>query len=121
MLRRKAARWRMPAMGQSRRFAPPLTTSGLPPTADITHRDHHFRKVPSTEVHMRKPHHPAYAPSPTLVPATIRPSWVHGGLDSIDLDQGWPTPWGAICRLWLDTDMMARPTVVIVVDDNAAF
>src|SRR6266446_233330 len=34
----------MSEMG-SRRFAPPLTTSGLPPTADITHRDRHFRKV----------------------------------------------------------------------------
>ena len=32
--------------GQSRRFAPQLTTSGLPPTADVTHRDHHFRGVP---------------------------------------------------------------------------
>jgi len=36
----------MSAEGQSRRFAPPLTTSGLPPTADIAHRDHHCRKVP---------------------------------------------------------------------------
>jgi hypothetical protein len=36
----------MSVAGQSRRFAPPLTTSGLPPTADITHRDRHFRKVP---------------------------------------------------------------------------
>ena len=35
----------MPGLGQSRWFAPPLTTSGLPPTADIMHRDHHFRKV----------------------------------------------------------------------------
>jgi len=45
---------------------------------------------------------------------------VHGGLDSIDPDQRWAdiqaghyTPRG------LDTDMMARPTVVIVVDDDA--
>src|SRR5687767_14568858 len=36
--------------GQSRRFAPPPTTSGLPPTADITLRDHHFRNVPTPEV-----------------------------------------------------------------------
>ena len=33
--------------------------------------------------------------------------------------KGWPTPWGAIYASGLDTDMMARPTVVIVVDDNA--
>ena len=32
---------------------------------------------------------------------------------------GWPTAWGAIYVLGLDTDMMAQPTVVIVVDDNA--
>jgi hypothetical protein len=37
----------MSELGQSRRFAPPLTTSGLPSIADITHRDHHFRKVPN--------------------------------------------------------------------------
>ena len=30
----------------ARRFAPPMTASGLPSTADIAHRDHHFRKVP---------------------------------------------------------------------------
>jgi hypothetical protein len=36
--------------GQSRRIAPPLTTSGLPPTADIKHRDHHFRKVPQADL-----------------------------------------------------------------------
>jgi hypothetical protein len=34
---------------KSRRFAPPLTTSGLTRTADITHRDHHFRKVPISD------------------------------------------------------------------------
>ena len=33
--------------------------------------------------------------------------------------KGWPTPWGAIYASGLDTDMMAQPTVVIVVDDNA--
>ena len=33
-------------MGQSRHLGRRPTTSGLPPTADITHRDHHFRKVP---------------------------------------------------------------------------
>jgi hypothetical protein len=37
---------RISQMGQSRRFDRPLTTSGLPPTADITHQGHHFRKVP---------------------------------------------------------------------------
>ena len=31
----------------------------------------------------------------------------------------WPTPWSAIYASGLDTDMMAQPTVVIVVDDNA--
>ena len=31
----------------------------------------------------------------------------------------WPTPWSAIYASGLDMDMMARPTVVIVVDDNA--
>ena len=36
--------------GQSRRLAPPLTTSGLPPTADIKHRDHHFRKMPQADL-----------------------------------------------------------------------
>jgi hypothetical protein len=39
----------MSQMGQSRRLASPLTTFGLPPTADITHRDHHFRKVPTPD------------------------------------------------------------------------
>ena len=33
--------------------------------------------------------------------------------------KGWPTPWGAMYVSGLDTDMMAQPTVVIVVDDNA--
>jgi hypothetical protein len=37
-------------LGQSRRLASPLATSGLPPTADIMHRDHHFRKVPKADV-----------------------------------------------------------------------
>ena len=40
----------MSELGQSRRFAPPLTTAGLPSTADITHRDHHFRKVPMADM-----------------------------------------------------------------------
>jgi hypothetical protein len=66
-----------------------------------------------------KPHHPAFAPSPTLVPATIRPSWVHRGLDSIDLDQGWPTPLGGHLPPLAGHGYDARPTVVIVVDDNA--
>jgi hypothetical protein len=39
----------MSVSGQSRRFALPLTTSGLPQTADITHRDHHLRKVPCVD------------------------------------------------------------------------
>ncbi len=38
---------------QSRRFASPLTTSGLPSTADITHRDDHFRKVPKADLQLR--------------------------------------------------------------------
>ena len=44
--------------------------------ADIPDSGCDVRKVPSTEVHMRKPHHPASAPCPTLVPlqATIRSS-----------------------------------------------
>jgi FixJ family two-component response regulator len=33
--------------------------------------------------------------------------------------KGWSTPWAAIYASELDTDMMAQPTVVIVVDDNA--
>jgi len=37
-----------------RRFAPPRTTSGLPPTTDITHRDYHFRKVPKNEPALRE-------------------------------------------------------------------
>ena len=32
--------------------------------------------------------------------------------------KGWPTPPGAIYASRLDTDMMAQPTVVIVVDDD---
>ena len=70
---------------------------------------------------MRKPHHPAFAPSPTLVllQATIRSSCVHGGLDSIDPDQGLADALGGHDVSGLDTDMMAQPTVVIVVDDNA--
>jgi hypothetical protein len=29
----------------------------------------------------------------------LRRAYVHGGLDSIDPDQGWPTPWGGPIRL----------------------
>ena len=36
----------MSHMGQSHHIGRRPTTSGLPPTAEITHRDHHFRKVP---------------------------------------------------------------------------
>jgi len=70
---------------------------------------------------MRKPHHPAFAPSPTQVPlqATIRSSCFYGGLDSIDPDQGLADTRGTIYAAGLDTDMMAQPTVVIVVDDDA--
>jgi FixJ family two-component response regulator len=32
---------------------------------------------------------------------------------------GWPTPWGPHTPKELDTDIMAQPTVVIVVDDDA--
>jgi hypothetical protein len=35
MLRRKCGVSRKTAMGQSRRFDPPATASGLPPTSDI--------------------------------------------------------------------------------------
>ena len=31
--------------------------------------------------------------------------------------KGWPPPWEAVYASGLDTDMMAQPTVVIVVDD----
>ena len=34
--------------------------------------------------------------------------------------KGWPTPCGAIYASGLDTNMMAQPTVVIVVDDDAS-
>ena len=45
---------------------------------------------------------------------------MHGGLDSIDPDQRWADiQAGPLYASGLDTDMMARPTVVIVVDDNA--
>ena len=44
---------------------------------------------------------------------------MHGGLDSIDPDQRLADIQGGHTRQGLDTDMMARPTVVIVVDDNA--
>jgi hypothetical protein len=53
----------MSASGQSRRFAPPLTTSGPPPTADITHRDHHFRKV------LEADEFSAHAEDATVIPA----------------------------------------------------
>jgi hypothetical protein len=46
----RLASFMMTGLGQSRRLALPLTTSGLPPTADITHRDHHFRKVPIGDI-----------------------------------------------------------------------
>ena len=46
-------------------------------------------------------------------------SCVHGGLDSIDPDQGLADTLGAIYTSGLDTGMMAQPTVVIVVDDDA--
>src|SRR5712671_1323779 len=34
---------------------PPMTASGLPSTADIAHRDHHFRKVPQHKVAALQP------------------------------------------------------------------
>ena len=46
-----------------------------------------------------KPHDPAFAFGPTLVPlqATIRSSCVHGEIDSIDPDQGLAgSPWSHI-------------------------
>jgi FixJ family two-component response regulator len=44
---------------------------------------------------------------------------VHGGLDSIDPDQGLADPLGGLTYAWeLDTNLMAQRTV-IVVDDNA--
>src|SRR5258705_1211851 len=45
--------------------------------------------LPSTEVHVRKPRHPAFAPSPTLVPLQARSVRLvfMAELDSIDLDQ----------------------------------
>ena len=46
-------------------------------------------------------------------------SCVHGGLDSIDPDHGSADTPGAMYATRLDTDMIAQPTVVIVVDDNA--
>src|SRR6266478_5654132 len=35
------------SVGSIASVRPPLTASGLPSTADIAHRDHHFRKVPN--------------------------------------------------------------------------
>jgi CheY-like chemotaxis protein len=72
-------------------------------------------------VYFRKTYHPAFAPSPTLVPlqATIRSSCVHGGLVPLIQIKGLADPLGPIYVWGLDTDMMAQPTVVIVVDDNA--
>jgi hypothetical protein len=52
--------------GQTRRYAPPPTTSGLPSTADITHRDHHFRKVPTTEAQPYPLHEPGLSPKPDI-------------------------------------------------------
>ena len=77
-------------MGQKRRFGRSPFTSGPPRRTDISGDCRHVSNVPSAEVHERKPHHPAFAPCPTVVPlqATIRLSCVHGGLDSIDPDQG---------------------------------
>jgi hypothetical protein len=78
-----------------------LTISALPLEADIQATVQHARFGPTTEVHMRKPHHPAFAPSPTLMPlpAAIRSSCVHGGLGSIDLDQALADPLGSHIRL----------------------
>jgi FixJ family two-component response regulator len=42
----------------------------------------------------------------------------HGERDSIDPDQGFADTLGIRIRIGLDTDIMAQPTVVIVVDDN---
>lgn len=38
------------AVGNRVGLVPPLTASGLPPTADITPRDHQFRKVPIGDI-----------------------------------------------------------------------
>jgi len=41
---------RMSASGQSRRFAPPPMTSGLPPEADTVTAGRHVSKVPIAEI-----------------------------------------------------------------------
>jgi hypothetical protein len=64
----------MSLMGQSRRFALPLTTSGLPQTADITHRDHHLRKVPTTEVADSTRCHPSSSCFAASMSAVSKPS-----------------------------------------------
>jgi hypothetical protein len=61
-------------------------------------------------------------PGPTLVPLqarTIRSSYVHGGLDSIDPDQRLADALGPYNDQEVDTDVTTQPTVVIVVDDDA--
>jgi FixJ family two-component response regulator len=61
-------------------------------------------------------------PGPTLVPLqarTIRSSYVHGGLDSIDPDQRLADVLGTYNDQEVDTDVTTQPTVVIVVDDDA--
>jgi CheY-like chemotaxis protein len=110
----------MSEVGQSRRFAPPLTTSGLPPTADITHRT-----TTSEKCHLRKctcVSHTILRSRLVLLERLYRRRIVACAwrLDSIDPDQRLADiQGGPLYASGLDTDMMARPTVVIVVDDNA--
>jgi hypothetical protein len=53
---------------RKRRFGDVRVPSALPLKADIVRKRRHVSKVPSPEVHMRKPHHPAFAPSATRMP-----------------------------------------------------
>jgi hypothetical protein len=65
----------MSAAGQSRRFAPPPMTSGLPPEADTVTAGRHVSKVPNSDVAVAQLGSPL-----TLISGLMRCSSVHRSL-----------------------------------------
>ena len=69
-----------------------------------------FRMAASSSTTITKRHHVRVAPVRACAKSLGRP------LIQIN---GWPAPFGVRPLPGLDADMMAQPTVVVVVDDNA--